>query len=87
MADVENGNIDVVVVKSVSRIARSIRDLDRTVERVVDESNVELHIINEGFEILPDDSDPFQSAMLRLLGVFAQLEAEMAQQRAKEELQ
>jgi len=84
MADVENGNIDVVVVKSVSRIARSIRDLDRTVERVVDESNVELHIINEGFEILPDDSDPFQSAMLRLLGVFAQLEAEMAQQRAKE---
>lgn len=84
MTDVENGDVDVVVVKSVSRIARSIRDLDRTVERVVDESDAELHIISEGFEILPEDSDPFQAAMLRLLGVFAQLEAEMAQQRAKE---
>ena len=81
---VENGEYDAVVVKSVSRIARSIRDLDRTVERIVDESDTELHIISEGFEILPDDSDPFQKAMLRLLGVFAELEADMAQQRAKE---
>jgi len=84
MNDVENGEVDVVVVKSVSRIARSIRDLDRTVERVVDDSNTELHIISEGFEILPEDEDPFQKAMLRLLGVFAELEADMAQQRARE---
>jgi DNA invertase Pin-like site-specific DNA recombinase len=57
-----------------------------TVERVVDESNAELHIISEGFELVPDDSVPFQAAMFRMLGVFAQLEAEMAQQRAKEGL-
>lgn len=86
MEGVENDEVDVIVVKSVSRIARSIRDLDRTVERVVDDAGAELHLINEGFEILPDDEDPFQKAMLRLLGVFAELEADMAQQRAKEEI-
>ena len=84
MAAVEAGELDIIVAKSVSRLARSIRDLDRTVERIVEENGVELHIISEGFQIRPGDNDPFQKAMLRLLGVFAELEAEMAQQRAKE---
>lgn len=84
--DVECGEVDVVIAKSVSRLARSIRDLDRTVERIVDDSEAELHIISEGFELTPEDQDPFQTAMLRLLGVFAELEAEMAQQRAREGL-
>ena len=84
MSAVENDELDAVVAHSVSRLARSIRDLDRTVERIVEENGVELHIISEGFQIRPGDNDPFQKAMLRLLGVFAELEAEMAQQRAKE---
>lgn len=83
MADVEDGQLDAIVVHSISRISRSIRDLDRTVERIAN-AGAELHIISEGFEILPDESDPFQTAMLRLLGVFAELEAELAQQRARE---
>lgn len=84
MADVETGDISAVVVHSVSRIARSIRDLDRSVERIVNNSSTELHIISEGFELVPDDTDPYQTAMLRLLGVFAELEADLAQQRTRE---
>lgn len=83
MADVEAGEIDAVVVKSISRIARSIRDLDRTVERIR-EAGAELHIISEGMVFKPEDNDPYQNALFRLLGVFAQLEAEMAQQRTRE---
>lgn len=83
MADVEAGEIDAVVVKSISRIARSIRDLDRTVERIRD-AGTELHIISEGMVFKPEDNDPYQNALFRLLGVFAQLEAEMAQQRTRE---
>lgn len=83
MTDVEAGEIDVVVVNSISRIARSIRDLDRTVERIR-ESGAELHIISEGMVFKPEDNDPYQNALFRLLGVFAQLEAEMAQQRTRE---
>jgi len=47
---------------------------------------VELHIISEGFELVPGEDDPFQRAMFRLLGVFAELEADLAQQRAREGL-
>lgn len=83
MESVESGDIDVVIVKSVSRIARSIRDLDRTAERVK-ESGAELHIIDEGLVLKPDQDDPYQNALFRLLGVFAQLEAEIAQQRTRE---
>ena len=75
--------LDAVVVNSVSRISRSIRDLDRTVDRF-ETTNTDLHIISEGLEIRPDDSDPYQRAMLQLLGVFAELEANMIQQRVKE---
>lgn len=83
MEAVESGNVDQVIVKSVSRIARSIRDLDRTAKQVKD-VGTELHIIDEGLVLKPDVDDPHQNALFRLLGVFAQLEAEIAQQRTRE---
>jgi DNA invertase Pin-like site-specific DNA recombinase len=84
VADVQTGQYDAVVVNSVSRISRSIRDLDDTVDRIVAESDTALHIVSEGFDIRPGDEDPYQRALLQLLGVFAELEANMAQQRTKE---
>lgn len=83
MVDVEAGGIEAVVANSVSRIARSIRDLDRTVERIT-EAGAEIHLISEGLVMKPDDEDAYQNARFRILGVFAQLEAEMAQQRTRE---
>lgn len=83
MNTVVAGEVDAVVAKSVSRIARSIRDLDRTAERVT-EVGAELHIVDEGLVMKPDAEDPYQNALFRLLGVFAQLEAELAQQRTRE---
>lgn len=83
MADAENGEIDAVVVHSISRICRSISDLERTAARL-EGAGVELHIISEGLTLRPDESDPYQTALFQLLGVFAELEANMAQQRTKE---
>lgn len=83
MDQIESGNADAVVVHEVSRISRSIRDLDRTVDRL-DDAGVELHIISEGLKLKPRDSDPYQKALLQLLGVFAELEAEMTRKRVKE---
>ena len=77
---------DAIVVNSVSRLARSVRDFEDVVDRIVDDAGTELHIINEGFELTPDDSDPYQRAMLQMLSVFAELEAEMAQARTREGL-
>jgi DNA invertase Pin-like site-specific DNA recombinase len=83
MRAIEDGEVTEVVVKSVSRIARSIRDLDRTAERIGD-AGAELHILDEGLILKPDEDDPYQTALFRVLGVFAELEAEIAQKRTKE---
>ena len=64
---------DAIVTTSVSRLARSVRDFEDVVDRIVDDAGTELHIINEGFEIRPDDTDPYQRAMLQMLSVFAEL--------------
>lgn len=83
MEEVENGKFDAVVSHEVSRISRSIRDLDRTVDRLL-ENGTELHIISEGLTMKPEESDPYQTALMQLLGVFAELEASMTQKRVKE---
>lgn len=83
MGDLDS--LDSIVVNSISRLARSIRDLDKTVDRAVSEG-VEVHIISESM-VINGDSDPYQTAMLRLLGVFAELEAEITQQRVREGIQ
>lgn len=83
MERVDDGEFDAVVVKSISRVARSIRDLDRTVERLRD-GGCALHIIDESLRLEPNDDDPMQRAMWQLMGVFAELEAQMTRKRIKE---
>lgn len=84
MVVVEDSGVDAVVVKDLSRISRSIRDLDATVERLRD-NGVAFHTIDEGLVLEPgEDPDPMQRAMWQLLGVFAELEARMTRQRIKE---
>jgi DNA invertase Pin-like site-specific DNA recombinase len=84
MAAVSAGDVDVVVVHEVSRISRSVRDLSRIVDKLR-QHDTGLHIISEGIEIPGDgDTDPYQQALLQLLGVFAELEATMTQKRVRE---
>lgn len=83
MHDAEDGELRAVVVHSISRICRSISDLERTATRL-EEAGVELHIVSEGLTLRPGEEDPYQTALFQLLGVFAELEANMAQQRTKE---
>lgn len=83
MAAVEEGRVETVVVASISRISRSIRDLQRTVDRL-ENHDAALHIVSEGLVLDPEEDDPYQEALFQMLGVFAQLEAEMTRQRTKE---
>jgi DNA invertase Pin-like site-specific DNA recombinase len=83
MDDVEAGEIGVVVVHEVSRIARSISDLSRTAERVK-EAGAELHVVSEGLTLRPGDDDPYQDALFQLLGVFAELEAKIKRKNIAE---
>lgn len=87
MDEVENGSLDAVVTDTVARMSRSLRDLDRTADHIVEAHRTEYHTIKEGFQLDPENEDPYQRAMFQLLGVFAELEAKMAQMRAREGLQ
>lgn len=77
---------DVVVVRSVSRVSRSIRDLSRIADEF-EESGTKLEFKNEPIEIDPASDDPYSKAMFQLLGVFAELEAEMTRHRIKDSIQ
>jgi len=85
MEDIENNEIDVVVVKELSRLARSLQDLQQTVERIVD-NRAELHFIEESMTFTGDD-DPFQEFQLQILGAVAEFQAKLRQQSAREGIQ
>jgi len=83
MQRVDDGEIDVLVVYEVSRVARSIRDLSRTADRIRDAGG-ELHVVSEGLTLQPGDDDPYQDALFQLLGVFAELEAKIKRKNVSE---
>lgn len=83
MADVEAGQIDVVVVKDMSRVARSVRDLMRTIDRVR-EHDVAIHFIDDPVIVEPTVSDPTQDLIIQVLGAVAEFEAKITQQRTRE---
>lgn len=83
MTAVEHGEIDIVVVKEMSRIARSVRDLMRTVDRFR-ENGVALDFIDDPIEVRPDDDDPTQDLMLQILAAVAEFEAKITQQRVRD---
>lgn len=62
MAAIESGEISQVIVSEISRISRSVRDFSVTVERIVDENGVGLHILDMGIALDPEDSDPYTRA-------------------------
>lgn len=83
MSLAESGKIDRVVVREVSRIARNMRDLNRTVGQLVDDHDVSVHIIDAGLKIGEDDSDDLidDEMILQLLGMAAELEAKLNKER------
>ncbi|QZP37767.1 recombinase family protein [Halobaculum magnesiiphilum] len=83
MSDAEAGEIDAVVAHEVSRVARSISDLERTADRLR-EAGVELHIVSESLVMKPDEEDPYQRALFQMLGVFGELEARIKRQNIRE---
>src|SRR5699024_2401920 len=46
MEAVENGEVKRVITSDVSRLSRSVRDFAATVERIVDDNEVGLHILD-----------------------------------------
>ena len=83
--DTDAGQIDAVVVHEVSRVARSISDLERTVEYLRN-AGVAVHIVSERMVLRPEaeDEDPYQRALFQMLGVFAELDAKIKRQNIRQ---
>ena len=83
--DVDAGQVDAVVVHEVSRVARSISDLERTVEYLRN-AGVAVHIVSERMVLRPEaeDEDPYQRALFQMLGVFAELDAKIKRQNIRQ---
>jgi DNA invertase Pin-like site-specific DNA recombinase len=83
--DADAGQIDAVVVHEVSRVARSISDLERTVQRLRN-AGVAVHIVSERMVLRPEaeDEDPYQRALFQMLGVFAELDAKIKRQNIRQ---
>jgi DNA invertase Pin-like site-specific DNA recombinase len=83
--DADAGRVDAVVVHEVSRVARSISDLERTVERLRN-AGVSVHIVSERMVLRPEaeDEDPYQRALFQMLGVFAELDAKINRQNVRQ---
>jgi len=83
MDAIQDAKVDAVVVKDMSRIARSVRDLIHMVDRLR-EAGMELHCIDDPLEVRPIDADPTQGLMLQILAAVAEFEAKITQQRVRE---
>ena len=83
--DVDAGQVDAVVVHEVSRVARSISDLERTVEYLRN-AGVAVHIVSERMVLRPEaeDEDPYQRVLFQMLGVFAELDAKIKRQNIRQ---
>ena len=82
MADIQDGTI-TIVVHEISRLARSLRDLDWTVSRIV-EADAEVHFVRDGLVVGSGEDSPMDRLMLQMLGVFAEWEARVKQLNTKE---
>lgn len=83
MTDVDTGDVDAVVVWEISRMARSLQDLQRTVERVTNEG-VEVHFVRDNLSFGDGKDSPMARLQMQMLGAFSEWEARVKQMNTRE---
>jgi len=83
MERVENGDIETVVVHEISRMARSLQDLEQTVSRVTDAGS-EIHFVRDGLSFGDGKEQPMHRLQMQMLGAFAEWQARVKQMNTRE---
>lgn len=83
MTAVEDGDTDHVVVHEISRLARSLQDLERTVSRVT-ENGAAVHFVRDGLSFGDGKDRPMHRLQMQMLGAFAEWQARVKQMNTKE---
>ncbi len=74
---------DTLVVHSMDRLARSLPDLRRLVDELTGRG-VTVQFVKENMAFTRDESSPFATLMLNMLGAFAEFERSMILERQRE---
>lgn len=80
---VDDGAVDAVVVHEISRLARSLQDLERTVFRVTD-TGAEIHFVRDELSFGYGKEQPMHRLQMQMLGAFAEWQARVKQMNTKE---
>lgn len=83
MDAVETGDVDTVVVHGISRLARSLQDLDSTVSRVAD-AGCEIHFVRDGLSFGDEKERPLHRLQMQMLGAFAEWQARVKRMNTRE---
>lgn len=75
---------DLVVVHSLDRLARSLKDLHHLMDQLKGKG-VSVHFVKEGLRFDADqEADPFAGLMFSILGAFAEFERALIRERQRE---
>lgn len=83
METLEEGDIEHVVVHEISRLARSLQDLERTVSRITDNGTA-IHFVRDGLSFGDGKEQPMNRLQMQMLGAFAEWQARVKQMNTKE---
>lgn len=83
MERVDSGDVRAVVVHEISRMARSLQDLERTVSRVTD-AGAEIHFVRDGLSFGDGKEQPMHRLQMQMLGAFAEWQARVKQMNTRE---
>lgn len=74
---------DEVVVYSIDRLARDLRDLQTIIQTLLDK-NVSISFLSERLTFIADKDDPFSRLQLHLMGAFSEFERQIIRKRQSE---
>jgi DNA invertase Pin-like site-specific DNA recombinase len=74
---------DSVVVWSIDRLARDLRDLQDIIAKLTDKG-VSIYFISEGLSFSADKNDAFAKLQLQMMGAFAEFERSIIRKRQAE---
>jgi len=80
---VQDDDADHVVVHEISRLARSLQDLERTVSRITD-NEAAVHFVRDGLSFGDGKERPMHRLQMQMLGAFAEWQAGVKQMNTKE---
>lgn len=83
MESVQEAQIDHVIVHEISRLARSLQDLERTVSRITD-NGAAVHFVRDGLSFGDGKERPMHKLQMQMLGAFAEWQARVKQMNTKE---